>query len=236
VIGISTYREPARWGVWEDAADLLPAAYARAVEAAGGVPVLLPPQAADDAEVIVGRLDGLVIAGGADVDPGLYRARPHARTTSWRPDRDSWELALLAAADALDLPVLGVCRGLQLMAVWAGGTLEQHVPDRVGTDDHAPAGPVYGTVLVDTVPGSLTHRLVGDRLEVACHHHQSVAMHPGWVVAATAFDGTIEALEDPSLPFRLGVQWHPETLTDYALFSGLVAAASSSRREGRAVD
>ena len=122
VIGLTTYREDAAWGVWRQRADVLPTAYAAAVEATGGVPVLLPPVGqAGAADAVVARLDGLVISGGADVDPGRYDASPHPRTAGWRPDRDAWESALLDAADAAGLPVLGVCRGMQLMAVHAGG-------------------------------------------------------------------------------------------------------------------
>ena len=126
VIGLTTYREQAAWGVWHQRADLLPAEYAGAVESVGGVPLLLPPVAAPGAaQAVVGRLDGLVISGGADVDPARYGADVHPHTSGWRGDRDAWEIALLDAADAVDLPVLGVCRGMQLMAVRAGGTLDQ---------------------------------------------------------------------------------------------------------------
>src|SRR5688572_2311319 len=117
LIGLTTYREDAAWGVWHQRADVLPTAYAAAVEASGGIPVLLPPVGqAGAADVVVARLDGLVISGGADVDPGRYGASPHPRTAAWRPDRDAWESALLDAAAAVALPVLGVCRGMQLMA------------------------------------------------------------------------------------------------------------------------
>ena len=135
LIGLSTYREQARWGVWDQPADLLPTTYADAVAAAGGVPVLLAPQDPASAAAVVARLDGLVVTGGADVDPARYAAEPHPRTAGWRADRDAWELALLDAADARGLPVLGICRGMQVMAVHAGGSLEQHLPDTVGSRD-----------------------------------------------------------------------------------------------------
>lgn len=154
VIGLTTYREQAAWGVWHQRADLLPAQYAGAVEAVGGVPLLLPPVAAPGAaDAVVARLDGLVISGGADVDPARYGQDAHPRTSAWRPDRDAWELALLDAADAAGLPVLGVCRGMQLMAVHAGGTLDQHTPDLVGHDGHSPGGDAFGTTSVATDPG-----------------------------------------------------------------------------------
>ncbi len=130
------------------------------------------------------RLDGLVISGGADIDPARYDDVPHPRTAAWRPDRDAWELALLDAAEARGLPVLGVCRGMQLMAVHAGGTLEQHTPDLVGHEEHSPGGDAFGTVSVDVVPGTRLAGLVGDRLQVSCHHHQSVRTHPGYLAVA----------------------------------------------------
>lgn len=225
LIGVSTYREQARWGVWDQRADLLPAQYAEAVVACGGVPVLLPPQPDAAAETVVARLDGLVIAGGADVDPGRYADAAHPRTANWRPDRDAWELALLTAADAVGLPVLGVCRGMQLMAVHAGGTLEQHTPDLVGHETHSPGGDAYGSIDVATEPGSRLAGLVGATLEVSCHHHQSVATHPGFTAVARAADGALEAMEAPGDPWRLAVQWHPETRVEIGLMAGLVAAA-----------
>lgn len=234
LIGLTTYREHAAWGVWQQRADLLPTQYAEAVEATGGVPVLLPPvptgsttETGGAAEVVVARLDGLVISGGADVDPARYDDVPHPRTAAWRPDRDAWELALLDAAEARGLPVLGVCRGMQLMAVHAGGTLEQHTPELVGHEEHSPGGDAFGTVSVDVVPGTRLAGLVGDRLQVSCHHHQSVRTHPGYLAVARAADGTLEAMEDPRAPFRLAVQWHPETAADVGLLAGLVRAAAS---------
>lgn len=227
LVGLTTYREQAAWGVWRQAADLLPAQYARAVEAVGGVPVLLPPVGqVGAAESVVARLDAVVVSGGADVDPARYGEPPHARTAAWRPDRDAWELALLDAAEARGLPVLGVCRGMQLMAVHAGGTLDQHTPDLVGHDQHSPGGDVFGEVLVSTVPGTRTATLVGEQLTVACHHHQSVRTHPGYVATARADDGTIEAMELPGDRFCVAVQWHPETADDVGLLAGLVRAAA----------
>jgi putative glutamine amidotransferase len=226
VIGITTYREEAAWGVWRQAADVLPAQYAQAVEGVGGVPVLLPPVGADGAAVaVVARLNGLVVAGGADVDPARYGAAPHPRTAGWRPDRDAWELALLDAAYAVGLPVLGVCRGMQLMAVHAGGVLEQHTPDRVGDERHSPGGDAFGSVPVATTSGSRLAALVGERVTVNCHHHQAVASAPGFDPVARAADGTLEAMEAPGEIFRVAVQWHPETLADIGLLEGLIEAA-----------
>lgn len=229
LIGLSTYRESARWGVWDQRADLLPSQYAEAVVACGGVPVLLPPQPQQHAPAVVDRLDGLVVSGGADVDPGRYGAEPHPRTAGWRPDRDAWELALLEAAAATGLPVLGVCRGMQLMAVHAGGTLDQHTPDVVGHETHSPGGDAFGAVGVRTEAGTRLAALVGAELTVNCHHHQSVAQHPGFTAAARAGDGTLEAMEAAGDRFCVAVQWHPETAADVGLLAGLVRAAAAYR-------
>jgi len=231
LIGLTVYREEAAWGVWNQRADLLPAQYAEAVSAVGGVPVLLPPsELAGAAEAAVARLDGLVISGGADVDPDRYGAEPHPRTANWRPDRDAWETALLDAAAAVDLPVLGVCRGMQLMAVHAGGSLDQHTPDLVGHEKHSPGGDEFGEVAVTTSSGSRVAALVGDSIAVNCHHHQSVADHPGFEASARAADGTLEAMEAPGDRFCVAVQWHPETAADVGLLAGLVEAAAAYRR------
>lgn len=240
LVGLTTYREQAAYGGWRQRTDLLPAEYADAVTAVGGVPVLLPPSApgasaaADAADVVVARLDALVVSGGADVDPGAYGADPHPATTGTRPGRDAWELALLDAAERAGLPVLGVCRGMQLMAVHAGGRLEQHLPDVVGHHGHSPVGATYLPNEVRTLPGTRVAGLVGERLQVSCHHHQAVAdepgAHPGFVVAARAVDGTPEAMETPGDRFCVAVQWHPETAADVGLLAGLVAAASAPRR------
>ncbi|MFD0819195.1 gamma-glutamyl-gamma-aminobutyrate hydrolase family protein, partial [Micromonospora zhanjiangensis] len=153
VVGITTYVEPASYGVWADVdAALVPYAYVRMVSEAGGRAVLLPP---DDLDAdVLDRLDALVLAGGADVGPGRYGAEPGPLTDS-RPDRDAGEMTLLAAALRVDLPVLGVCRGMQLLAVGYGGRLHQHLPDTVGHERHRPAPGVYGAHPVRFAPGSL---------------------------------------------------------------------------------
>jgi putative glutamine amidotransferase len=225
VVGVTTYREQARWGVWDEVADLLHAAYARALEQAGAAVVLLPPGDPDAAATVVGRVDGLVVAGGADVSPERYDAEPHPRTTATRPDRDAWELALLDEAARRDLPTLMVCRGMQLEAARVGGVLDQHTPDVVGHEEHSPGGDRFGDIAVTTVPGTTVAGLVGNEQLVRCHHHQSVRTHPGLVAAAHAADGTVEALEHPGRRFWVAVQWHPETQGDVGLFRGLVAAA-----------
>jgi putative glutamine amidotransferase len=233
LIGLTTYREHASWGVWSQGADLLPASYADAVVRAGGVPVLLPAATDDpDAAVaVVERLDGLVISGGADVDPAQYGEQPHDLTGSARPDRDAWELALLASAAAANLPTLGVCRGMQVMAVATGGTLDQHTPEVVGHDRHNPSPGVFGDIEVITGDDSVLHSILGPSVTVRCHHHQSVRSHPGYVATAWAADGVLEAMEAQGSAegtrFCLGVQWHPEAGRDQRLFDALVRAAST---------
>jgi len=228
LIGLSTYREEARWGVWDQTADLLPATYSRAIEMAGGVPTLLPPTTpyADAAAAAVARLDGLVISGGADVSPERYGEEPHERTTAWRDDRDAWELALLDAAADAGLPTLGVCRGMQVMAVHAGGALEQHVPDIVGHDRHNPGPDAFGETAVSFGPGSRLASIVRPTPGVHCHHHQSVREHPGFTAVAWAEDGLLEAMEAPGERLSIAVQWHPEMAADAGLFQALVDAAS----------
>ncbi|GGM18454.1 gamma-glutamyl-gamma-aminobutyrate hydrolase family protein [Nakamurella endophytica] len=228
VIGISCYREPASWAAWDRVpAVLLPARYVDAVRAGGGSPVLLPPlDAGDDAADLVRRLDGLVVAGGADVNPTRYGELPHAATAGWRDDRDVSEFALLDAAEDAGLPVLGICRGMQVMAVRAGGRLHQHVPDLVGHERHSPGPGRYGSVPVRTVAGTRVAALLGEDLDVPCHHHQSVAEHPGYTAAALADDGVLEAMQGNGSRFEVAVQWHPETGTDMRLFRALADAAA----------
>lgn len=231
LIGLTTYREQARWGVWGQRADLLPTDYALAVEALGGVPVLLPPvMLTGAAPRVVAGLDGLIVSGGADVDPARYGADPHPRTAGWRTDRDSWELALLDAAAEEQLPLLGVCRGMQLMAVHAGGVLEQHTPDRVGHEQHSPGGDVFGSTTVRVDPNTVVGALLPGEVAVNCHHHQAVLTHPGFRAVARAADGTVEAMEldqPPGNRFCVAVQWHPETAADIGLLAGLVRAAEA---------
>lgn len=227
LVGLTTYREEAAWGVWRQRADLLQVEYADAVVRAGGVPVLLPPASADPAaaRAVIDAVSALIVAGGADVEPGRYREEPHQRTGAWRADRDAWELALLAAAEEAGLPTLGVCRGMQLMAVAAGGSLDQHTPDVVGHEQHSPGGDAFGAIAVRTEPDSLVARIHGPELQAHCHHHQSVRDHPGFVASAWAEDGTVEAMEAASDRFCLAVQWHPEMARDQRLFDALVEAA-----------
>jgi putative glutamine amidotransferase len=226
-IGLTTYRERTRFGVWDTTADVLHAQYADAILAAGGIPLLLPPASGSEqvAQEVVSRLDGLVVTGGADVGPHRYGQEPDARTVTWREDRDTWELALLQAADRARLPALGVCRGMQLMAVAAGGSLHQHTPDLVGHEEHNPGADVFGDTRVTTAVGSALHELLGDSVRVGCHHHQTVESHPGFTATAWADDGSLEAMELTGDRFCLAVQWHPEVGDDARIFEALVSAA-----------
>jgi putative glutamine amidotransferase len=229
IIGITSYVEPASWGVWKDVpAALVPYSYVRAIAAAGGRAVVLPPDDAD-AEVLRG-LDALVLAGGADLGPDLYGAVREPQTDS-RADRDSGEITLVRAALDRDLPVLGVCRGMQLLAVAYGGRLHQHLPDVVGHDKHRPAPGLYGSHAVRFTPGSIVAELMGaDATDVNSYHHQAVADAGRLAVTGWADDGVIEAVEDPARRFVLGVQWHPEEADDSRLFDALCAAAQRGRR------
>jgi putative glutamine amidotransferase len=220
VIGITSYVEPASWGIWREYdAVVLPYTYVRAVTAAGGRAVLLPP---DDLDADVVRvLDGLVLAGGADIGPHLYGESPAPLTDS-RPDRDAGEVAVARAALDRDLPVLGVCRGMQLLTALAGGRLHQHLPDVVDHDKHRPAPGVYGTHGVRFAPGSRIATLMGDDTEVNSYHHQGVADPGSLTVTGWAEDDVVEAVEDPTRRFLLGVQWHPEAARDHRLFEALV--------------
>jgi putative glutamine amidotransferase len=228
LIGLSTYLETARFGVWEVEAALLQRAYLDSVVRAGGNPVLLPPVGDWRAET-VDWLDGLVLAGGADVDPEAYGQQPHPQTGPPQPFRDDSEFALVDAALKLDLPLLGVCRGAQVLNVARGGTLHQHTPG------HNPAPGVFGRTEITVEPGSALAMIVGERATVHCHHHQSLdVLGDGVRVVATSPDGTVEGVEIDGANFVLGVQSHPEQdVEDFRLFAALVEAARNRRRSTR---
>jgi gamma-glutamyl-gamma-aminobutyrate hydrolase PuuD len=234
VIGLSTYAETARMLVWEREFAMLHASYVAAVRRAGGIAVLLPPQD-DGADEVLSRVDGLVLTGGADVDPRRYGQQPDERTSRPRTLRDEWESALAAAALDRDLPLLAVCRGLQVLNVVLGGTLHQHLPDRTAHDGHQPAPGSFGAVDVNLEPGTRTAALLGSRTRVSCHHHQALAdVAQALRVTGRADDGTVEAAEIPGKLFAVGVQWHPEEDSeDTRLFAGLVTEARhyAGRRE-----
>jgi putative glutamine amidotransferase len=227
VIGITTYLEQTSFGVWDLPAAVLQRGYLDGVVAAGGVPVLLPP-VGEVSAALLSRVDGLVVAGGADVDPVHYGAERRAETGPARPDRDYAEHVLIEAALANGVPLLAVCRGMQLLNVVLGGTLHQHLPDLVDSNDHLPKPGTYGRVAVKTAPGSRIAAILGSEVEVHCHHHQSVATLPaGLVAVAWSGDGVVEAVELAGTDFVLGVQWHPEEDgVDRRLFQALVEASS----------
>ncbi|MFF0890976.1 gamma-glutamyl-gamma-aminobutyrate hydrolase family protein [Streptomyces sp. NPDC001046] len=222
LIGVSTYLEAgARWGVWELEAALLPVGYPRLVQRAGGLAAMLPPDDPERAAAAVARLDGVVVAGGPDVEPVRYGAQREPRTGPPAPERDAWELALIDAALAAGVPLLGICRGMQLLNVALGGTLVQHI------DGHAEVVGVFGGHTVKPVPGSLYGRVVPEETFVPTYHHQAVdRLGEGLVPSAYAADGTVEAVELPSAPWVLGVQWHPEMGDDVRVMRALVEAAA----------
>jgi putative glutamine amidotransferase len=233
IIGITSYAEQARWGVWDAPAALIPMAYVRAIERAGGRPLLVPPSE-DAIKETLDALDGLLLSGGSDLDPDLYGAELHPETDGVRPERDRAELALLAAALERDMPVLAVCRGSQVLNVARGGDLVQHLPDVVGDERHKHTPGEFADHDVDLQAGTRLQRLLGDRAPVKSHHHQGYGrLGEGLVEAARAEDGTVEAIEDPKRRFALGVLWHPEEGEDFRLFETLVAEARGYREEKR---
>jgi putative glutamine amidotransferase len=229
LIGLTTYLDQAQTGVWDVRASFLPAVYFQGVTAAGGVAMLLPPQPVDPdiAERVLDGLDGLVITGGKDVDPAAYGQAPHPATDEPGRQRDAWEFTLLGAALKRELPVLGICRGAQVLNVALGGTLHQHLPDVLGHSGHRAGNAVFNTLPVRTVPGTRLAALVGESVDVRCYHHQAIAeLGEGLIVSAWDTDGVIEAVELPGNGFALAVQWHPEeSLQDLRLFAAIVDAA-----------
>ncbi|GAC1442692.1 MAG: gamma-glutamyl-gamma-aminobutyrate hydrolase family protein [Mycobacteriales bacterium] len=224
LIGISTYREQARWGSWDIPAVLVPATYVDAVAAAGADPVLLPTGAVS-AEMVA-RLDGLVLAGGADIEPRRYGQVAGPHTTVVRPDRDAAELTALQAALDRDLPLLAICRGMQLLNVAFGGDLVQHLSDRAGSARHDPGPGEFEPRQVRIGEGSRLYDVLGPTATAECHHHQALdRIAPGLTASAWAEDGTVEAVEGTGRSFCLAVQWHPEVGQDWRLFAALAAAA-----------
>src|ERR1700722_4196104 len=232
LVGVSTYVADVAWASWERRAAVLPASYFELVAAAGGRPLLLPPgspspggPAAGAAEVIA-VLDGLVLTGGGDVDPAAYGEEPDPEVGGIDQIRDASERALLAAALEADMPVLAICRGCQVLNVYLGGTLHQHLPDVVGNLDHRKVSMVFEDVDGTTEPGTTAAAVFGAGTTVRCSHHQAIRdLGADLVVTARAGDGVAEAVELPSARFVLAVQWHPEEAMDQRPFDALLGAA-----------
>lgn len=222
IIGITTYVERASWGIWDKPAALIPMTYVRAIAGAGGRPVLLPPLAEAGPETL-DALDGVVFSGGSDLDPKLYGQEPHHETKIIRPERDEGECHLIAATLEREIPVLAICRGLELLNIACGGTLEQHLPDRTTDVQHRAELGEFVTHEVAIKPDSKLGEILGTSVEVKSRHHQAPdALGEGLVDVAWAPDETIEGIEMPSKRFVLGVIWHPEEGDDPSLFDALV--------------
>jgi gamma-glutamyl-gamma-aminobutyrate hydrolase PuuD len=233
LIGITTDVAVASYRAWEEESVLVPSDYVRSVERAGGRPLLVPPSE-EDVEETLDVLDAVIFSGGSDLDPAMYGQEPHPETNGVLEARDRGELALLEAALARDMPVLAVCRGSQVLNVALGGDLVQHLPDVVGHEDHKHTPGAYADHDVTLETETRLGRLLGGHAPVKSHHHQGFGrLGSGLQEAAYAEDGTVEAVEDPSRRFALGVLWHPEAGEDLRLFEALVEEARRYR-EARA--
>ncbi len=229
LIGLTSYAEPARWAVWEGKAAVVGWVYVEAIHRAGGRVILIPP-ADHGQDRILDVIDGFVLAGGQDIDPGRYDADRHPSTENPQHGRDDAELALTAAAMDRGIPVLGICRGIQVMNVARGGSLIQHLPDHIASTGHRETVGVFSEHPVSVEPGSRLQAILGDSAPVLSHHHQATdRVGDGLTAVAWSDDGTIEALEAAGDEFAVGVQWHPEEGEDLSLFTALVDAARRYR-------
>jgi putative glutamine amidotransferase len=231
LIGITSYAEEVQMGVWTENAAVVPLAYVRAVEHAGGRPLVVPPTE-EGVEETLDALHGVIFSGGGDLDPELYDAEPHGETDDPKPRRDQAEMRMLEAALARDMPVLAICRGSQLLNVARGGDLVQHLPEAVGHERHRHEPGAYSDHDVQVAGNSRLGGLLGEHAPVKSHHHQGMGrIGEGLREVAWADDGVVEGLEDPSKRFALGVLWHPEEGEDFELFKGLVEEARRYREE-----
>jgi putative glutamine amidotransferase len=216
-------------GLWDRPAGVLPKVYSDCVIAAGGAVVGLLPQPPTPGAVdrVLDGIDGLILTGGKDVDAALYGELAHAENDAPRPDRDAWEIALVRAAIERDLPLLGICRGLQVLNVALGGTLVQHLPDVLGSTRYSYGNATFADNPVQTVPGTHIAAILGDGLAVKSYHHQAINhLAAGFTVSARGDDDIIQAVDIDSMTFGVAVQWHPEeSPEDLRLFEGLIAAA-----------
>jgi putative glutamine amidotransferase len=236
VIGICAALERARWSVWDQRAALVPMGYVEAVQRAGGVVVALVPDPVlvEEPQRVLDLIDGLMLAGGADIDPATYGHQAHPETHDTVPERDAFEVALARAAIERDMPVLGICRGMQLINVACGGTLAQHLPERYGHHEHRRVVGSFDGADHDVLlsEGSLAARAAGELLHATkSHHHQGVdRVGEGLVVSGVStLDELPEAIELPEARFVLGVQWHPEADLASAVVGALVEAAAGAR-------
>jgi putative glutamine amidotransferase len=238
VIGICAALTQARWGYWDERAALLSFNYIRAVQDAGAMVLMIPPdpELETDPDEVLDLVDGLILAGGSDIDPSRYGAEPHAETRATVPERDSFEIEVARRAWERDVPVLGICRGMQLLNVSRGGTLIQHLPDEYGHEDHrrVPGSFDGSDHDVRLAPGSLAARAAGEEVHVTkSHHHQGIeTVGEGLEVTGHAtLDDLPEAIEAPDRRFMLGVQWHPEADASSTVVEALVEAARAYRED-----
>jgi putative glutamine amidotransferase len=232
LIGVCAAVERAHFGMWKDEPTvLLPLSYARAIHGAGGMVAMLPPdrRATEDPGELLDHLDALVLGGGADIDPASHGSEPHPETVGTNPDRDRFEIALALGALERGIPLLGVCRGMQVLNVACGGTLDQHIPERLGHEGHRPVPGSWAEHEVRLEQGSIAARAAGtNRLTVKSHHHQGVDAIPDSMRASAwaTDDESVEAIESADGEFVLGVLWHPEEDPNDRVIPALVAIAS----------
>lgn len=238
VIGLTGCVEQGRFGHWDEVCDLLPRSYSDAIARAGGTPLILPPQEAvvESPDDVLALVDALIVTGGSDIDPSAYGADRHPETNPTFPLRDAVEVALTRRAAELDRPVLGICRGSELLNVAFGGDLEQHLPDRLGHARHSQTPGFFGDHEVRLRPGSLASQAAGEEHHaVKSFHHQGLGRLGDGLVATgwAADEDLVEAVEAPGRAFVLGVLWHPEEDERSPVIAALVAAARARAERER---